>query len=68
MGAGGSVLGTPLVPIGGLVVGALMGGLAGASTGGYLHCRRQERKEAEKAANFYINNHPDGSEVYFSSI
>lgn len=59
-GTGGAILGGPFMPIGALLAGAIFGGLAGGSTGGWMGCRNAEREEAEKAIEFYIRNHPHG--------
>ena len=60
VGSGGTLLGGPFVPFGGLVVGAIFGGLAGGSAGGFVHCSRTEEKEAERAVEYFIRNHPEG--------
>ena len=59
-GTGGALLGGPLVPIGGLLAGALFGSLAGGSAGGWVQCRKSQTEESAKAIDFYIRNHPDG--------
>ncbi len=59
-GAGGAVLGGPLVPLGGLLAGALFGGIAGGSAGGFVQCQRYQNEESAKAVEYYINHHPDG--------
>jgi DNA-binding transcriptional MerR regulator len=60
--AGGSLLAGPLVPIGGLLAGAALGGLAGGSTGGYVQCKRRQHMDQnwEKELEDYVNRHPKG--------
>ena len=46
MGSGGAVLGGPLVPVGALLIGALLGSVAGGTTGGALSCQRLEERSS----------------------
>ena len=61
-GTGGAMFGGPLIPIGGLLAGAALGGLAGGSTGGYVQCRRRQQMEQNLVEEMedYMNRHPKG--------
>ena len=61
-GSGGAMFGGPLIPIGGLLAGAALGGLAGGSTGGYVQCRRRQQMTQTLAEEMrdYMNRHPKG--------
>eukprot|EP00094_Tigriopus_californicus_P013424 TCALIF_12984-PA protein Name:"Protein of unknown function" AED:0.16 eAED:0.16 QI:79/1/0/1/1/0.5/2/0/162 len=63
IGTGGALLGGPMATLGGVAAGMIMGSIAGASTNGYVHCRRLEIKEAKRATKFYIDHHPDGHKL-----
>ena len=45
-GSGGALLGSPLAPVGALLLGALLGGVAGGTTGGAISCQtKTEERE-----------------------
>ena len=65
-GSGGALLGGPLVPIGGLLAGAALGGLAGGSTGGYVQCKRTKEMQMDLAEQMedYLQRHPKGYLIF----
>jgi hypothetical protein len=60
MGSGGAVLGSPLAPVGALLIGALLGSVAGGTTGGALACQNVEERSSVLNLDFKPVAHPEG--------
>ena len=60
MGSGGAVLGGPLAPVGALLIGALLGSVAGGTTGGALACQNLEERSSALKLDFKPVEHPQG--------